>query len=170
MTTGVYKISNIMSGDCYIGSSVNIEGRMREHFNLLRKGRHHSNHLQNAFSKYGEENFGWEVVEKCSVGARLKKEQKWIDTLHPVYNHAKVAGTTLGIRFKRSKEYIAAMAERMLGNKNAVGAERSEETRLKLSNAAKRWYAKGNSHTLTPEGRERIVASLKGNQRGKKVR
>lgn len=40
MSTGIYKISNKITGDYYIGSAVNIERRFYEHKNSLRSDKH----------------------------------------------------------------------------------------------------------------------------------
>jgi group I intron endonuclease len=62
---GIYKITNIINGDCYIGSSVNIKERFYRHKKDLKKGKHHSIILQRAYKKYGKENFIFEVLTEC---------------------------------------------------------------------------------------------------------
>ena len=37
MTQGIYKITNTKTGESYIGKSVNIEQRIKQHQNELRK-------------------------------------------------------------------------------------------------------------------------------------
>ena len=54
---GIYRILNTINNKFYIGSSVNLRKRLYEHRRLLRLGKHENYHLQNAFTKYGEENF-----------------------------------------------------------------------------------------------------------------
>jgi group I intron endonuclease len=52
-----YAIKNIVTGDAYVGSTVNWRLRKNSHMHLLRKGRHHSVWLQRAWNKYGSEAF-----------------------------------------------------------------------------------------------------------------
>lgn len=47
---GVYVISDKSAGKFYIGSSVNVENRMRAHHSTLVRGAHHNYRLQKAFS------------------------------------------------------------------------------------------------------------------------
>ena len=60
MTTGIYKITNLINGHIYIGQSINIERRFREHKNgseLI---------VDKAIKKYGVENFSFDIIEECS--------------------------------------------------------------------------------------------------------
>lgn len=63
--SGVYKIVNVATKKCYVGQSVNIKKRVKEHFRLLRNNKHTNPRLQNSFNKYGENNFTWEVEAEC---------------------------------------------------------------------------------------------------------
>lgn len=60
--SGVYQIQNKINSHKYIGSSVNIDRRWREHKNALRKNSHHSSYLQRAWNKYGESNFEFKIL------------------------------------------------------------------------------------------------------------
>ncbi len=62
---GIYKIINKKTNQCYVGQSSNIKKRLSEHFRLLRLKKHPNKHLQNAYNKYGSENFVGEVEIEC---------------------------------------------------------------------------------------------------------
>lgn len=62
---GVYKIVNEQTGFCYVGQSQGVKKRIHEHFRLLRMNKHQNQKLQNAFNKYGEENFKWHLEVVC---------------------------------------------------------------------------------------------------------
>ena len=47
LNSGVYKIVNIQNGDFYIGSSINLSLREKNHFNKLKHGKHVNTYLQN---------------------------------------------------------------------------------------------------------------------------
>ena len=63
--SGIYYIQNIKTNQIYIGQSIHLTERLKDHFNKLRKNKHHNKHLQNSFNKYGEENFVYGIMEYC---------------------------------------------------------------------------------------------------------
>lgn len=54
---GVYLIFNLINGKRYVGSSKDIYNRFYEHIHNLNHQKGHNAHLQNAWNKYGEDNF-----------------------------------------------------------------------------------------------------------------
>ena len=62
--SGIYKIINKQNGMYYLGSSSDIKHRWIAHKSLLRRGIHSNSYLQNAWTKYGEENFVFEIMEE----------------------------------------------------------------------------------------------------------
>lgn len=75
---GVYQIYNTETGKRYIGSSINVERRLKEHYRNLKKHKHCNQHLQNAWNKY-EEYLIFEPLEYCEPDECLKLEQQYID-------------------------------------------------------------------------------------------
>lgn len=76
----VYRIVNKVTNKCYVGQSVNVKKRLKDHFQLLRAGKHHSVKLQRSFDKYGEENFFGDVEFICDDPEELTSvEQMLID-------------------------------------------------------------------------------------------
>ena len=99
MISGIYSIRNLVNDHIYIGSSVNIESRWRSHKNQLKKNRHHSSKLQNAYNKYGKDNFIFEVISYIEDKTKLiNYEQKWLDFFNPEYNILITAGSPLGTK------------------------------------------------------------------------
>lgn len=95
---GIYKITNLVTKDCYIGSSINIEKRKREHFNSLRRGKNNSIFLQAAFDKYLEEFFTFEILEICDPKLLKEREDFYLENIIPLYNLCKKAYTTKGVK------------------------------------------------------------------------
>jgi group I intron endonuclease len=77
---GVYKITNKTTNRCYIGSTImTFIKRINHHINRLNCDKHKNNYLQNAWNKYGENNFIVEIVEITNKTNTLDREQYWLD-------------------------------------------------------------------------------------------
>lgn len=78
----IYTIQNEINHKVYVGSSYRqLNPRKAEHVCKLRKGTHANSHLQNAWNKFGEENFSFSVVETCDDDCVLERETDWIQLL-----------------------------------------------------------------------------------------
>ena len=82
-TCGVYKITNLVNGKIYVGSSKDIGQRWNQHKEYLNKNIHGNTHLQRAWDKYGENNFKFEIIEECEPVVRFEREQFYLNTLNP---------------------------------------------------------------------------------------
>ena len=96
--SGIYRITNVANGNCYIGSSINIKKRWIDHRATLGMNKHHSAYLQHAWNKYGEVSFTFSVLFYCNKENLIKYEQLMFNIYHPAYNMAPVAGTNLGVK------------------------------------------------------------------------
>jgi group I intron endonuclease len=67
MVSGIYKITNIVTGQFYLGKSKQVSKRMQVHKNGLIQNRHNNSHLQRSFNKYGLNNFTFELLIVCEV-------------------------------------------------------------------------------------------------------
>jgi group I intron endonuclease len=116
-TPSIYQFRHIASGKVYVGSAVNPRRRRNTHIQRLKKGTHHSRHLQNAWNKYGEIAFVFEIIEPVLfVEDLLVREQYWIDKKRSAdrkygFNVTPTAGSLLGTkqteeqRTRRSEQY-----------------------------------------------------------------
>ena len=103
MSSGIYKITNIATGDFYIGQSINIEKRKIYHLWELHKNRHSNEYLQRAYNKYGKENFVFEIILYCEPFELTRYEQALVDRWNPSYNmHVLCVDSAKGV--KRSEE------------------------------------------------------------------
>ena len=161
--TGIYQIKNKLDNKIYIGSGSSINNtkavsgiytRLADHHKRLRADQHINKYLQNAWNKYGEENFEFEILELCSAEKCLEREQYWLDKKQCYdkeigYNLCKITGNTLGkkhseeAKLKMSKNRIGKYpyspelklfhSKRMSGvNHGGYGKHHSEETRKRM--------------------------------------
>jgi group I intron endonuclease len=156
--SGIYRIRNILNDNCYVGSSKDIENRYYTHVYDLRRNQHHSTYLQNAWNKYGEENFVLETVEECEATKEklLEREQFYFDANWPVYNMLPRAGSRLGS--KSSEETKAKQAKSMIG-KN-VGKTHTPEMRASML----------ITHKHTDESKAKLSAAHSGKVHGEETK
>jgi group I intron endonuclease len=129
IVSGIYCIKNIINNKMYIGSSVNMAKRFRYHIWRLKNNKHHSFLLQNAWNKYGQNSFVFEVLQETEVDLLIAEEQKWLDekkTYQPEngYNISNIAGSPLNLFTEETRKKIS------LANKGKIV---TEETRKKMS-------------------------------------
>ena len=113
MKSGVYQIYNPVTNKRYIGSSIDVSRRLKEHRRNLIGGYHHNQQLQNAWDRYGD-CLEFKPLEYCEPDKLLDLEQQYID----YYNSAD----------RRFGYNIDAIADH-----NKPGFHLSEETKEKIS-------------------------------------
>lgn len=76
---GIYIIKNAINNKMYIGQSVDIGRRWRQHQRELNEGVHRNKHLQRAWDCYGETNFIFDILELCDKNELNDKELFYIN-------------------------------------------------------------------------------------------
>lgn len=113
--SGIYRWVNTLTGETYVGSSVNLSKRFSVYFSkksveeVLSRSK---SIILSALVKHGYSNFRLEILEYCESSQTITREQYYLDLLCPEYNILSIANSSLG---------------------RAV----SEETRFKISNSLK---------------------------------
>lgn len=134
---GVYKIVNVVNGKFYIGSSVDIENRWKGHIHELNLNQHNNSHLQNAWNKYGAENFRFEVVEITDIDTVRERETFYLKNTNCTddntgYNILDSANIGLGV--KASDEVRKKLSNSCKGKKNGhYGKHHSNETKERIA-------------------------------------
>ena len=78
--TGIYKITNIKTKECYIGQAIHIKDRFVEHAKCgLGIDTPAGNKLYKAIQEFGLWNFSFEVLEECPREQLNEKEKYYID-------------------------------------------------------------------------------------------
>ena len=150
-TGGIYQIVNTTNGNTYIGSAISFRQRRYEHWSMLHRGCHHSEHLQRAWNKYGEGAFRFDPLIICDPDMLIYYEQQFLDRWHSEYNACPTAGSSFGRAV--SEETKAKIA------KSLTGLKHTEDTKAKMSKAGK--GRKRSAETLA-----RLSRSLLGNTNG----
>lgn len=96
---GIYKITNNITGEFYIGSSQNIKQRWHQHKNPAFWKQHPNVKLYQIMAQYGRDNFTIDVIEETDN--LLEREQYWVDQLKPSYNVRRANGQDIEIYKQR---------------------------------------------------------------------
>jgi hypothetical protein len=96
--SGIYRWNNLINGKSYIGSSIDLNNRLRAYYsitNLKRITSKEQSMIYKSLLKYGHENFSLDIIEYCERDILIEKEQYYLDLLKPEYNILKFAGSRL---------------------------------------------------------------------------
>lgn len=121
---GIYSIINNANNKCYIGQSFNIALRFSQHKSKLKKNKHANKHLQNAWNKYGENCFKFEIIEECCPLLLNKKEIDYINAYNSIKNgyNKKTGG---------DRDFIMSEESKIKSSISHKGQHSSPETEFK---------------------------------------
>jgi group I intron endonuclease len=83
---GIYCIENVINHKKYVGQSIDIYRRWRDHKNELNGNRHHNMYLQRAWNRDGEDSFRFYVLEECNESLLDDRESYHINTFNCTNN------------------------------------------------------------------------------------
>lgn len=149
MNCGIYRIQNILTGDCYYGKSVDLKARKRSHYNALKANRHCNKHLQYACNKYGIVNFVFSIVLYCEKFELVRYEQACVDYMMSTYNIQKECVTgNQGLAMSEEQKQKLSIANK--------GKKRSEEFRHVMSVANKGHTAHNKGVPMSEEQKHKL--------------
>ena len=99
--SGVYKITNTITGDFYIGSSKNVKQRWAAHKWPSKWKKHPNNPMYLDMQNYGVDKFVFEILAEVEAEKLKETEQQFIETLNPTYNNCNAKG----LNIERKKDY-----------------------------------------------------------------
>jgi group I intron endonuclease len=168
---GVYKITCLSSGKCYIGYSKEIEKRFHTHKMLLRASRHFNILLQRAYDKYGCDDFTFEILHTCNATDEAKElELKYLEDINIrpfLYNlHYNNSGGDIITHHPNRTEIIEKMTRTITDRFNNMT---KEEKQQKYGQSGEKNGMYGRTHT--DEVKKRSSEMHKGNTycKGKKA-
>ena len=147
---GVYMFFNLINGNCYIGSSVNLARRFRVHMSSVNSVKLP---LPLSINKYGPNNFVFLILQYCEINEDicLGLEQHYLDLYKPKYNILKIAGSSQG--FKHSPETIAKLKKLHSGKLHPrFNTKASEQQKILTSLALKKYLLEHGHHNKGKKG------------------
>ena len=101
----VYRITNTITGDFYIGSSKNVKQRWACHKCQSTWKNNPNNPMYQDFQKYGVDKFAFEILAEVEADELKETEQQFIEMLKPTYNNRRANGWDFERRREYNKEY-----------------------------------------------------------------
>lgn len=103
--SAVYKITNIETNDCYVGSSKDINRRWKEHKRPSIWNSQPNNKLYNDMKKYGLDNFQFQILKAVEPEHLREIEQQYIEMLQPTYNNINAKGLDIERQIETDRKY-----------------------------------------------------------------
>lgn len=143
---GIYKITNLINGKCYIGQSRDINKRLNAHktsaFDVLNHS--YNNHFYKSIRKYGLENFSFEIIEECSIDQLNEREIYWIDKFNSFFNgyNLTFGGDNSGTEINKQKiiQIIADLEQTNLIQKEIANKNDISEEMVQGINTGRYWH------------------------------
>jgi group I intron endonuclease len=134
--SGIYMLTNKITGDIYIGQSIDISNRFKNYLNLSYIKSKNNYIISRALIKYGYSNFSLTILEYCDLSDLSNREQYYFDLLIPQYNILKIAGSSKG--FKHSESTKNKISKALKGvyvgeNSASFGRTHTEVTKEAMS-------------------------------------
>ena len=133
---GVYKITNTVTGDFYIGSSKDVKKRWKQHKKSSVWKYYSNNPMYHDFKKYGVNKFEFQILTEVEAEHLKETEQKFIETLKPTYNDRNAEGRNA----KRYKEYNKEYYQQNHKRRNEYQKEYYQQNRKKCKEYQKEYY------------------------------
>lgn len=99
--SAVYKITNTVTGEYYVGSSVNVKNRWANHKCSGMWKRQPNIRLYQDFQKYGVDKFKFQILISIMPECLKQVEQDCIELMKPTYNQRNAKG----LNVERFREY-----------------------------------------------------------------
>ena len=155
---GIYKITNQINGKVYIGQSINIEHRWKEHIQEAKHGdKKYKIYL--ALRKYGIENFKFEILEECQREELNEKEIFYIEKYNSYYDgyNSNLGGQGKGFQKVINPEEIYQLWDAGLSMK-----EICDELKNKVGHTTiKKYLSNYKNYSATESNRRGILRSEK---------
>jgi group I intron endonuclease len=153
---GVYKWTNLVTGESYVGSSISLTKRFRDYYKESKRLV-----IYNAILKHGYNNFSLDILEYCCPNKVIEREQYYIDLLKPEYNILKMAGSCLG--YKHTKETKKLLSDKLKGREHSIEFKLNQsKTRRGIKHKPYNKSSKNINRVLKDETKLKLSLNVKG--------
>jgi len=165
MTSGVYSITCKANGWVYVGSSVRVRSRWKDHTCWLRKGTHTIGRLQSDWDQYGEAGFEFRLLAEIrDAGERYQCEQVALSAVWATglcYNLSPSARDNTGHRFtsEQSQKVSDALRGKPKSEEHRANLWRDREVTPEFRELMRRNGEMGRGKPKSIEHRKAIIAS-----------
>ena len=134
--SGVYLITNTINRKVYVGCSIDVYKRLKDHRNRLNSLNHKNRILQNSWNKYGENAFLFEILVESEECLLLSEENYWCNVLS---SHNRKYGYNIRMTSPNGKTTLSEETKRILSNSKKgkgsynYGKKMPDETKKKIS-------------------------------------
>ena len=128
--SGVYKITNTITGDFYIGSSKDVKRRWREHKKPSSWKRYSNNPMYLDMQEYGKDKFDFQILAEVEPEHLKEKEQYFIELLKPAYNDRNASGWDIERYKKAQKEAQKKYQKSNKGKESHKKAQKEYDNQL----------------------------------------
>jgi group I intron endonuclease len=155
---GVYQFINLLTGQSYVGSSINLNRRLKEYYSYkyISSAAIGNSKICSSLLKNGYSNLSLTILEYCKEKDCTNREQFYIDVLKPAMNILQMAGNSLG--YKHTPESLAKFSGE---NHSRYGKSHSAKTRalISLANSGRNNSMYGRSLLHSVETKEKMSAA-----------
>lgn len=154
--TGIYKFTNKITGESYVGASINIQKRYNAHKNRYghnSKCREHS-YFHDKLEEYGFSNFDFEVLEECNKEQLTEKEQFYIkkfDTVFPRGYNVSIGGNApcpQKLAYYQIEDIKQDLKNRLLSEIEIAKKYHVNLNTVSLINVGKMWFDESEIYPL----------------------
>ena len=150
--SGIYKITNTITGDFYIGSSKNIKSRLTAHKCPSTWKKCPNNPMYIDMQKYGVDKFVFEILAEVESEHLKETEQQFIEILKPTYNDRNAKGLDIE-RYKKSQKKYNKSDKHKESQKKYNKSDKGKESQKKYNKSDKHKEAQ-KKYQKTEKGKE----------------
>lgn len=173
--SAVYAIVNKANSFCYVGFSIDPKGRARNHFKLLRNGKHTVPLMLADWESYGEDMFGLRILEQTSDDPVMQRDRelhwmKYFQAQGKLYNDFVIGGPLVkgGFIGCDPKEFWAdpELREKLLAKRKVSCATDEYRRKNKVSLDAARECRRPPKQQMTAQWADRDSSATQGRKKG----